>query len=385
MTESNTLRRGELDTLTTMLRTQHDLKYDVVVPASKLTMVDGKLAVADGAIEFHEDGLSNVDAFLDPTASCQGNIASRFDIPVKYLRRMAVEQPELLDTNVNTWLAAQPERKFLVRGFLGSGETEGMGRAMLSDRYKMIDNLDVLMASLDGIAKSGVRCEIESVDLDDKHMRVRVKSPDVAIHAPTLLRGYRSPFANGNHGGAAAQNPETVWGGFEITNSETGHGAMAITPRIHILVCDNGMMVKKDVLRSVHAGAKLAEGQIEWSHQTQQLNVDLVASQVKDAVSSFLDPAYVEGIIRGLESEGDVELPVGKEQDIIRQVTKLNYSDEEQDSILSMFTRSGDTRAMGVMQAVTAAAQVVATGERQAEMESDAFNILSDAARLARV
>ena len=66
-------------------------------------------------------------------------------------------------------------------------------------------------------------------------------------------------------------------------------------------------------------------------------------------------------------------------------MTKLNYSDEEQDSILSMFTRSGDTRAMGVMQAVTAAAQVVATGERQAEMESDAFNILSDAARLARV
>jgi hypothetical protein len=54
---------------------------------------------------------------------------------------METEVPELLVKNVNTWLERK-EKDFFIRG-LGNSI-----RAFLSDRYRVIDYLDVLYRSL---------------------------------------------------------------------------------------------------------------------------------------------------------------------------------------------------------------------------------------------
>lgn len=383
MEHTTDMRRGELDHLVEMLRTQHDVKYDVVVPSSELRALDGDLSIKNGAAEITDEGVTSAHARLTPTAGCDGQLAERLDIPVKYFRRMRDENVPLLDANINSWLNRDPARQFLVRGFRTDNPTDvGIARGVLSDRYRMVDHLDVLMAGLDGIAKSGVECRIDSCDLNDRRMRVRVSSPAVEVHAPRMLAGYRSPFQGSGHGGAPAANPEVVWGGFEITNSETGYGAMAITPRIRVLVCDNGMTITKDALRSIHVGTKLEAGPIRWSNETQQANLDLVAGQVKDAVATFLDVDYVSKVIRQIEAEGDVDIPMGSEAPVIERVcSALSYTEDEQASILSAFTRSGDTRAIGVMQAVTATAQGVDDADRAAELEASAIGVLAEVRR----
>lgn len=87
-------------------------------------------------------------------------------------------------------------RSFLVRCFRPDDEgSEGVARAFLSDRYRPVDNLDVLTAALEGVKATGVNIEVAGCDLTDRRMYVRITAPEVQALAPTLLAGYRSPFS----------------------------------------------------------------------------------------------------------------------------------------------------------------------------------------------
>ena len=125
-------RNTDLPNLVDMLKVQSDVRYDVVVPASGIEMRDGNIIVKDGTARFAEEGLYTEDATLVPTPIFDEGISKRFDIPLKYVRRMRSrvdsdisEMPKddgtLLDQNVNYWLEAEPNRRHLVRGFLTDG------------------------------------------------------------------------------------------------------------------------------------------------------------------------------------------------------------------------------------------------------------------------
>lgn len=75
---------------------------------------------------------------------------------------MRQAKTDLYDTNVNAWLADRPERRFLVRGLrdTASATPGGVLRALLSDSYRIVDNLDILMAVLDGIRRTDVQAEV---------------------------------------------------------------------------------------------------------------------------------------------------------------------------------------------------------------------------------
>ena len=68
-------------------------------------------------------------------------IAARLGIPYRYYQKMQVEQPALLDENVNTWLHEAPERRMI-------RVLDGKVRAVLSDRYRRLDNLELCAAVL---------------------------------------------------------------------------------------------------------------------------------------------------------------------------------------------------------------------------------------------
>ena len=133
-----------------------------------------------------------------PTLTCDGGIADKLGIPPQYLRRMRETHPGLLDHNVNTWLADDPGKRYLIRTLRGEAGGPGIARAMLSEKYKITDNLDVLLSVLDGIRRTGVYTQISRCDLTEKRMYVKVRSP-------------RSPPAHrGCWPTTAARSPECV-------------------------------------------------------------------------------------------------------------------------------------------------------------------------------
>ena len=400
-----TTRNADLTDLMTMLREQHTRKVDVVAPASTIRAVDGNLTIRGAEQIISEDGVTSTDGVYVPTAVADEQVADKLAIPVAYLRRLRTDRPDLYDANVNGWLHGRkalvrrglnPEfsshftgpdrpqqwiestvreaipgdpRSFMVRCFRGDDGAPGIARAFLSDRYSVVDNIDVLMAALDGIRDAGVNVDIDGGDLTERRMVVRVTCPEVTALAPVLLAGYRSPFT----GESGSDNP-TVWAGFQISNSEVGGGAFTITPRLVVQVCRNGMTIAKDALQKIHIGGKMDAGVVRWQEDTQQAAVALVKKQTRDAVQSFLSPEYLTGAIARLEA--DAAAPVETHEEVRTMVKALRYTDTEVDGILSHFTRGGQMTRGGVVNAVTAYAQTVEDGDAAYALEARATTLL---------
>ena len=377
------LRNAGLGDLVTLLKSQQARKLDVVMPASSLWSRGGDILVHGVKPVLEADGVTDPNGRYAPTSVFDSGLSAKLGIPFTYLRRLRSEGiAHVLDFNVNgllheyrdadgSVLRPADDRKFLVRLFTGADGAQGVARALLSDKYRMIENLDVLMAALDGVNQTGVQVEIQGADLTDSRMYVRIAAPGIQALAPELLKDYRSPFT-GNRG---ADNP-VVFAGFVISNSETGGGSFTVTPRITFQVCTNGMTVTTDAMRAVHLGGRQDDGIVNWSERTNRLSLALVRSRTADMVRTCLNKDYMESVIRkATEKAGK---PVDKPVDEIKVVGKaLGYTQAEQDGILSHFIKGSDLTAGGLMNAVTSWAQEVEDADRASELENSALRVLT--------
>ncbi len=188
------VRNVTLGDLAMMLRDQQARKVDIVAPAGTIRAACGHLVIDGTDPVLGDDGVTMTTGTYAPTEVCDQGLTDKLGIPAQYLRRMREQRPELYDANVNGWLAGDP-RKFLIRCLRpATGTSLGAARAFLSDGYKRIDNLDVLLAALDGVRAAGVRAEVDGCDLTERKMYARVVCEQVRALAPALLAGYHSPF-----------------------------------------------------------------------------------------------------------------------------------------------------------------------------------------------
>ena len=324
-------RNATLADLAGLLRDQQARKADIVAPATAIRASGGQLVVDDSAPVLGPDGVTMTVGTYVPTEVCDQGIADKLGIPAGYLRRLREQRPGLYDANVNGWLAGD-ERRFLIRCLRGESGA-GAARAFLSDGYKIIDNLDVLLAALDGVRGSGVPAEVDGCDLTERRMYVRVVCEQVRALAPALLGGYRSPFT----GAAGADNP-VVFAGFVITNSETGCGAFTLMPRLVVQVCRNGMTITRDAMRAVHLGERLDEGPVTWSGNTRDKTLALITAKTTDAVAEFLNRAYVQAAVRQLERDAGHEL-ADPPAAVAAVSARLRFTDAQQHDILAFTER----------------------------------------------
>lgn len=373
------LRNAELQDLVSLLQQQRDVRYDAVVNAAALHSHGGLIVIDGGAAVITDDGVESRQALLAPTDVFDDGVSARLGIPRDYLRRLRAREDVgyLLDANINGWLRDEPERTFLVRGFRNDDPNDvGIARALLSDRFALgMDNLDVLLAALDGVRRSGVDVEVKSGDLTERRMRLRLVAPEITAVAPVWLGRYRTPFGDGGRG------EPIVYAGLEVRNSETGGGAFVLVPVITVQVCSNGLTVTRDAFRHVHLGSKLEEGVITWSADTVHANLELVTNQARDAVTSFLNADYLIRKVAEIEERSAAPIEGEIIPTIERVANQFKFTQTERDTILKYFIKSGDVTAGGVMQAVTATAQTVEDPDRAAELEDVALDVLAFAAR----
>ena len=326
-------RNVTLADLAAMLRDEQARKADIVAPATAIHAADGQLVINGTDPILGPDGVTMTTGTYTPTEVCDQGLASKLGIPAAYLRRLRLEHPALYDANVNGWLAGDA-RKFLIRCLRpATGNGPGAARAFLSDGYKRIDNLDVLLAALDGVRAAGVPVQVDGCDLTERRMYVRVTCDQLKVLAPALLAGYRSPFT----GAAGADNP-VVFAGFVISNSETGCGAFTLTPRLVVQVCRNGLTITKDAIRAVHLGERLDEGVVTWSGNTLDKTLALITARTTDAVTTFLDAGYANQVVRAITAQAGH--PVTDPQDTVQVVSqRLRFTDAQQASILAFTDR----------------------------------------------
>ena len=113
----------------TELQRQNAAKQDYIGAAAAFRLAD------DGSTFNIGD-----DHSFGTTSLFHRQIASALSIPAKYYDMMQKQKPELLAENVNTWFSDK-NNSYMVRTLdYGNGQ---VARALLSDRYRRIDNLEI--------------------------------------------------------------------------------------------------------------------------------------------------------------------------------------------------------------------------------------------------
>lgn len=384
--DTDHLRHAELAQLVDALQSQHTRSVDFTAKANSLRFEGGNLVVPTGEVKLTEDGVTTVDGRYTPTVVGDEGVSDKLGIPLAYVRRLRAEALDLYDANANEWLRRAPvDRTFLLRLLRVEGEqlpVEGLPngtlRALLSDRYRAIDNLDVVLATLDGVRKGGIDPQSLqiSADLTDRRMHVRVTSPEISTNVQALVEGYRVPGAPDR----AGRDYPLLYAGLVISNSEVGEGGFSVRPRVVWQVCTNGQTMTREGMRAVHLGGKLdTEGEIRWSEETQQANLRLITSKTTDAVRAFLSTEFLNTLVSKMADAAGVKVadPVKTVTDVSK---RLGYTKEQSADILNAFIDGGQRTAAGVMQAVTWVAQHTVDGDTAARLEASAFEALALAA-----
>jgi hypothetical protein len=337
------------------LQEQAKARYDVVVPAGYVKYEDSGILTIAG----EEYAVSEL---------AHEQIGEKLEIPRSYYRKMKSEYPSLLSGNINGWLSKKEKTKYLLRTFKYA-DTDNVCRALLSNRYNIIDNSDVLYAALEAIKDTGIHVEIVKAEITEKRMYLHVVAPEIHIEATKLLDGYLADRDN-------AMTGNGIISGMVISNSEVGLGTYEISARAQILKCKNGLHDRNAQFRKVHLGAALNDGIIDWSQNTISKNYGLIVAQTADAVKTYLSKDYLGQLTTRLQKAKDT--PVEHGIQVIEHVSNtLGITDQKhRQNILQYFLRDQqDQTALGVLNAVTRESQNM-DADTQYQVESDMFNLL---------
>lgn len=326
-----------LQELAIELARQKETKRDFIVGTEAVSYDWNK----GGTLTFELDE-SSVD--FNTTAHADDQIAEHIGIPKKYFQRMAAEAPELLSVNVNHWFETQPAKR-MVRTL------DGRARAFLSEKYRPMDNYDLVEAVLPEIEKAG--CQIMSCDVTDLKLYIKAVSPKISYEVPRV--------------------GDLVQGGIVVSNSEIGNGALNISPLLYTLRCTNGMIADDGVFRRTHVGrgnAGNAEGAWEFFKDDTKLADDRALwLKVRDTVANSFDQVRFAQLVTKLgdAAQDRIQGDPFKAVEIVQ--ASFGLLESEKGSVMQHLLRDGDMSRYGMLNAITRTAEDVESYDRATELE----------------
>lgn len=321
------------------LERQLDSKKDLIVPSALMRHATDEQGETRLVIE---EGGSPVQYGVTPLARRQ--LADKLKIPYAYFERMREDQPALLDRNVNTWLQSEEDRRML-------RTLDGQVRAVLSDRYRRLDNFD-LAESVLPILQQLPEVRFESVELTETKMYLKCVTPRLKYE-----------MAPG----------DVVQAGVVISNSEVGQGTLSVQPLLFRLVCSNGLIAADRSLRKTHVGRALGgEDERIQVYQDDTLRADDKAFflKVRDVVQAAVSEATFRQTAQKLQKTLNIPLvgdPV-KTVEVLAQ--RYTLSDGERAGVLRHLIAEGALSGYGLVNAVTHYSQEVEDYDRATEFEA---------------
>jgi hypothetical protein len=265
-------------------------------------------------------------------------LAEYLGIPMRYYQRMRVERPDLLATNMNTWLAAKPEKR-LVRTL------DGRVRAVLSDHYRPLDYVELAEAVLPVLQ----RLEVEIVSCALTETRLYIKAIDRRI-AQDLPTGKRL--------GEGHVWFDTVSPAIVISDSEVGQGALRVEAGIYTKLCTNLAIAASRSMKKYHLGARIGEDLTGFlTDHTRQLTDAALWAQVRDVVAGAFERARFDALVE--EIRGTTERRIAGDPVQVLEVTakRFDLTDPERGGILNALIEASDLSQYGLSNAITCYSQ----------------------------
>ena len=344
-----------LQAIATEIKTTQMLKDDLIFPGAMLNLASDGETLAS----FNHDAPANVGPGYFPNDAnhsfsmsdiAHGALSRRLEIPKTYYDKMRRDQPELLAQNVNTWFKGSGQH--LVRSLQHPDGSPPTCRAILSERYKFIDN-DQVLEKLFPILHEQQGMEVVSAEITPTKFYLKARFPELE----------REVGLN-----------DAVQSGVVISNSEVGYGSTEVSMLIFRLKCLNGMILagKAFTQRRVHIGATLETDdnfRIIASSETLRLRDDAFFASLADIVRAAADPDIFADAASTLQDAADQQI-TGTIQETVKNVTKhFVLSEAEGESVLDNLIRDGDHTKWGIANAVTRTANQIESYDRATELE----------------
>lgn len=321
------------------LERQQATKKDLVLPMSVLrhgTDDDGQTHVV-----VPEDGHAE-RYVLTPLARRQ--LADKLRIPLPYFERMREAQPRLLDHNINTWMQQDGDRRML-------RTLNGQVRAVLSDRYRRLDNIDLAEAVLP-VLQQLPDVQFESMELTETHMYLKCVTPRLSHE-----------MAPG----------DVVQAGVVVSNSEVGLGMLTVQPLLFRLVCRNGLIAADHGLRKTHVGRSLGredEGLQVFRDDTLHADDRAFFLKVRDVVQAAVSEATFRQTAQKLQRTLNIPLTGDPVQAVEVLAQRYTLNEQERSGVLRHLITGGTLSAYGLVNAVTHFSQEVDDYDRATEFEA---------------
>ena len=250
------------------------------------------------------------------------------------LRRIGASGQQLSEINWNLFLQQQSRHPALLRTVKLPGQPVRSVRAVLSQKYAIVDNLDVLDALLDN--EEAARLPVISVKITEDAMRVRLALDPNLMNASDALNF-----------DALTKRPIPM---IEVWNSEVGKASVNVQVGTYRVLCANGMTgwggdsshwrwnhsgngnanerISNGISDALKSARVIAEGMVEaqvastsvaiddaFALMTQWANGTLTKTQIATAQQCMSDEtsgpknslaSIVEGLTLAAQSEGDL-------------------------------------------------------------------------------
>lgn len=273
-------------------------------------------------------------------------ISQHLKIPKGYYDRARMEQPDLYVRTVNTWIESADSPRTL-------RTLDNTARAILSDRFRPLDDYPLLRAVLPTLSK--MNGTVLSANISDEKMYLKIVFAELEARIPN------------------PQFPDDrVQFGLCIHNSEVGRGRLAIDGFMNRLVCKNGMRLDS-VLSKYHVGRSkidLSDAVDLWSDGTKEQSDKAFWMQVEDTIRGAMTMdkvnEYVEAM--GVSTGRMMEKP----QETVKLLCdNFNLSGDQHDGIMKHLISGGDLSQWGLINAVTRTAE-----------DQDSYDIASELEKL---
>lgn len=292
------------------------------------------------------------DFGITPHAHMQ--LAAYTKIPFNYLGRMSEEAPELFADNLNYWFQ-RDKRNRMIRTI---GDQV---RAVLSPRYRRLDNHNFARVVLPGLERLGA--EISSCGLSDTR-----------IYIKAVLQGSK-----------VNMDPVTFEPALIVSNSEVGAGAVEVRMAIHTWPCSNmvvwarpalAQFSSENRLRRRHLGPDRRLGPDEQIRQlpsngTQYPDEQIFWETVQETVERGVDPHSFNEFVDSLREARNIRMSSREEAERVVEGLRRRKSlaEDEVRGILRYLFEEGDLSQFGLSNAITRFSQDVESYDRASFFE----------------
>jgi len=276
-------------------------------------------------------------------------------MPMSYITTLLESEDtgkQLLTHNLNTLLHEihRPRR-------LLSRSVKGEIRGVLSDKYRRLDSQPIFESFALACQELGA-VPIQGVNGD---LRFSIKALLPKVFEP--------------------KGEEIMAFGVQLSNSDFGAGALAISTFIERVACTNFMTLKNE-LRKVHLGSRLSDD-ITYAEETVTADTTAMALVVFDTIKALLGPEKVNDTVQIIEAAIDQKIDTAE---ALESLKKRGLLKSEVDSVRDVFNNGGveelpkGQNAYRMANAISWVAKSSITPERQLALEELAGEVILNAA-----